>query len=73
MGRRPRGVPAQMILAALDQASVGVFGDMTINALRERTGLPEPTVRDNVNLLLRQGTVETYRDDNRIMWVRIPE
>jgi DNA-binding IclR family transcriptional regulator len=62
-----------MILAALDRASVEAFGDMTINDLCESTGLPMPTVRDNVNLLLRQGRIETYRDDNRIIRVRLPQ
>ena len=70
--RRPRGEAGAIILEALRACPEG-FCDMTLAALLEATGLPAPTLRDNVPRMMRAGQIETYRDDNNDLWVRIPE
>jgi len=63
-----------MILTALNEAfaDANSFGDVTINQLRERTGLAEQTVRDNVNSLRAKGEIETYRGNGNVLWVTLP-
>lgn len=69
--RRPRGEPAKLILGALQDANQRGFGDMTIQQLREATELPIATIQDNLKVLRKSGTVRTYKDDDRLLWVRL--
>jgi DNA-binding IclR family transcriptional regulator len=68
--RRPRGEAAELILKAVSDAHPE---GLTIAELSSRTGLPQQTLRDNVDALREQGVVETFRDENRAVWVCLPE
>ena len=45
---------------------------MSLSALRERTGLPAPTLLDNIYNLEREGQIETFRDDDDKLWIAKP-
>jgi uncharacterized membrane protein len=66
--RRPRGEAADLILRAIAECD----GDMSLSVLRERTGLPAPTLRDNIYNLEREGQIETFRDDVGKLWIAKP-
>ena len=68
--RRSRGEAADLILQAVSYAHPE---GLTLAELLARTGLPQPTVRDNVRALAKAGKVETFRGDDRALWVCLPE
>jgi hypothetical protein len=68
MSRRPRGEAAQLILKAFEIVEAR---DLSIYELLAHTGLPVPTLRDNVKLLARHGKIQIHRDDDSVMWVRV--
>ena len=70
MMRRPRGEAAELILRAVSDAHPQ---GLTLTELRDRTGLPAGTVQDNVKELRKLGKVNTCRDDNRAVWVCLPD
>ena len=68
--RRPRGEAADLILHAVSDAHPE---GLTLAGLQERTQLPRATVQGNVRALAKAGKVETFRDDDRAVWVCLPE
>ena len=68
--RRPYGQAAELIMKAVNDAHPE---GVTLNDLRERTGLRPNTVHDNVKDLRKQGKIETFKEDPRTVWVRLPE
>jgi DNA-binding IclR family transcriptional regulator len=68
--RRPRGQAAELIVKAVSDAHPE---GLTLSQLQSRTGLPRPTTLDNVSALAKAGKVQTFRDENRAMWVCLPE
>lgn len=68
--RRPRGQAAELILQAVSDAHPE---GLTLNDVRERTQLPRGTVQDNVKALAKAGKIETFRGDERAVWVCLPD
>jgi len=67
--RRPRGEAAQLILETVAAAHPE---GLTLNELRERTGLPVPTLRENVKGLEKARLLQTFRDEHQAVWVCLP-
>ena len=68
--QRPRGEAAQLVLEMVTAAHPQ---GLTLNELRERTGLPVPTLRHNVKALEKARLLQTFRDDDQAVWVCLPE
>jgi DNA-binding IclR family transcriptional regulator len=68
--RRPRGQAAEIILQAVSDSHPE---GLTLNDVRDRTGLPKATVQDNVKALAKAGKVETFRGDDRALWLCLPK
>lgn len=68
--RRPRGEAAQKILLAFAAIQAR---ELSLRELEALTGLSGTTLTDNVKALVRQGKVETYRDNGNVMWVQLAD
>lgn len=68
--RRPRGEPAELIVAALTLAEPD---PLSIPDLLIHTGLSRGTLYDNVKTLCRAGRAETSRDGGKVTWVSLTE
>ena len=68
MLRRPRGEAAQKILESFEAVRAR---ELSIHELLAHTELSPTTLAENVKLLERDGKVETYRDDGKLLWVRL--
>lgn len=68
--RRPAGEAAGLILRTLAEADAPA---LTLTELRERSGLANATVRDNVKQLCKAGRLQASTDGHGTVWVSLCE